>query len=163
MAPASSQFDAAIIGGGVIGCTIAWRLSQAGMRVVVIERGEIGQEASWAAGGMLAPLAEANRADAFLDLVIRSCAMYGDFARELREMTGIDIAYRTEGTLYLALSDADEEELEHRWQWQCEAGLNIKKLNADDVRNLEPAVTPTLRWALRFPDDPHKELCKLIR
>ena len=150
---ASTQFDAAIIGGGVIGCAVAWRLGQAGLRVVVIERGEIGREASWAAGGMLAPLAEANQADAFFELAVASRAMYADFARELHETTGIDIEYRTEGTLYLALSDADEKELEHRWQWQREAGLNIKKLSADCVRKLEPSLTSKLRWALKFPDD----------
>lgn len=147
------SFDTAIIGGGVIGCAIAWRLAQAGQRVVVIERGAVGQEASWAAGGMLAPLAEANRADEFFDLCVASRALYAEFARELREASGLDIEYRTEGTLYLALTDEDEEELEHRWQWQHAAGLNVKKLNADCVRKLEPLVTDKLRWALKFPDD----------
>lgn len=148
-----TQFDVAIVGGGIIGCAIAWRLGLAGLRVVVIERGEIGREASWAAGGMLAPLAEANQVDAFFELAVISRAMYADFARELYQTTGIDIEYRTEGTLYLALSDADEEELEHRWQWQHEAGLNLKKLTAEYVRKLEPSLTPKLRWALKFPDD----------
>lgn len=147
------SFDAAVIGGGVIGCAIAWRLAQGGMRVVVIERGVIGREASWAAGGMLAPLAEADQADAFFDLAVASRAMYADFARELRTITRIDIEYRTEGTLYLALTDKDEEELEHRWQWQHAAGLNVKKLKADCVHKLEPSLNPKLRWALKFPDD----------
>lgn len=148
-----SQFDAAIIGGGVIGCAIAWRLGQAGMRVVVIERGEVGREASWAAGGMLAPLAEADQADAFFELAVASRAMYAELARELREVTGIDIEYRTEGTLYLAFTDKDEEELGQRWQWQQAAGLNVKKLNAECARKLEPTLNPKLRWALQFPDD----------
>ncbi len=153
MPQGSIQFDAVIIGGGIIGCAIAWRLGQAGLRVAVIERGEIGREASWAAGGMLAPLAEANQADAFFALAVASRAMYAAFAHELREITGIDIEYRTEGTLHLALSDADEEELEHRWQWQHEAGLNSKKLSVDCVLKLEPSLTPKLRWALKFPED----------
>ncbi len=149
----TQRYDAAIIGGGVIGCSIAWRLANAGMRVAIIERGEIGREASWAAGGMLAPLAEANKANAFFDLAVASRAMYASFADELREVSGIDIEYRTEGTLYLALTDEDESELEHRWQWQHEAGLNIKKLKADCVLKLEPSLNPKLRWALKFPDD----------
>lgn len=145
--------DAAIIGGGVIGCSIAWRLAQAGQRVVVIERGEVGKEASWAAGGMLAPLAEADRADEFFDLCVASRALYAEFAQELRAASGLDIEYRTEGTLYLALTDEDEDELERRWQWQHAAGLNVKKLKADCVRKLEPLVNEKLRWALKFPDD----------
>ncbi|HEX4947036.1 MAG TPA: glycine oxidase ThiO [Blastocatellia bacterium] len=147
------SFDVAIIGGGVMGCAIAWQLGQAGARVLVIERGEIGHEASWAAGGMLAPLSEANQADAFFELAVASRAMYADFARELYEITGIDIEYRTEGTVYLALTDQDEAELEQRWQWQRAAGLRVEKLSAEQVRALEPMLTPRLRWALKFPDD----------
>lgn len=147
------SFDVAVIGGGVIGCAIAWRLGQARRRVVVIERGEVGREASWAAGGMLAPLSEADQTDAFFDLAVASRAMYADLARELRRATGIDIEYRTEGTLYLALTDEDETELEQRWRWQQAAGLKVEKLNADAVHKLEPMLNPKLRWALKFPDD----------
>lgn len=150
---AQRQFDVAIVGGGVIGCSIAWRLAQAGKQVVVIERGEPGQEASWAAGGILAPLAEADRADEFFELAVRSRAMYASFARELREASGIDIEYRTEGTIYLALTEEDEAELEERWHWQHEVGLNVKRLNRDCTRKLEPSLNPNLRWALKFPDD----------
>jgi len=153
MLKSAEQFDAAIIGGGVIGCSIAWRLAQAGMRVAVIERGNIGREASHAAGGMLAPLAEADAANDFFHLAVASRAMYADFARELKEASGIDIEYRTEGTLYLSLTEEDDEELDHRWQWQHAAGLNIKRLNAGGVRKLEPLLNERLRWALKFPDD----------
>lgn len=147
------QFDAAIVGGGVIGCAIAWKLSQAGMSVVVLERGEAGREASQAAGGMLAPLAEADEADDFFHLAVASRAMYADFARELQEASGIDIEYRTEGTLYLALSEGDEEELDRRWQWQHTAGLNAKRLSAGCARQLEPHLNEKIRFALKFPDD----------
>lgn len=149
----SQQFDAAIVGGGVIGCAIAWRLAQARMRVVVIERGDIGREASHAAGGMLVPLAEADEADDLFHLCVASRALYADFAHELQEVSGINVEYRTEGTLYLSLSDEDDEELDRRWQWQHAAGLNVKRLNADCARKLEPQVNDKLRWALKFPDD----------
>src|SRR5689334_7111957 len=130
MLKSAEQYDAAIIGGGVIGCSIAWRLAQIGMHVVVIERGEIGREASYAAGGMLAPLAEADAADDFFHLAVTSRAMYADFARELKEASGIDIEYRIEGTLYLSLTEEDDEEMDRRWEWQRDAGLNVKRLNA---------------------------------
>jgi glycine oxidase len=157
------QFDAVIVGGGVIGCSIAWRLSQAGMRVAVVERGGIGKEASWAAGGILSPLAETDSADDFFRLCATSRAGYPDFARELREASGIDIEYRTEGTIYLALTDEDEEELEGRWQWQHDAGLNVKRLNPDCVHKLEPMVSERLRWALKFPDDHQVDNRRMIK
>jgi glycine oxidase len=158
----AKQFDVAVVGAGVIGCAIAWRLGQAGMRVVVVERGAIGQEASSAAGGMLAPLAEANCADEFFELAVASRAMYPDFARQLLEATGIDIEYRSEGTLYLALSEEDEKELEVRYEWQRAAGLNVQQLSAECVRKLEPHVSPQLRWALKFPDDHQVNARRLV-
>jgi glycine oxidase len=147
------QSDAVVIGSGVIGCSIAWRLGQAGMRVIVVERGEIGREASHAAGGMLVPLAEADHADDFFRLAVASRAMYAEFAQELKEMSGVEIEYRTDGTLYLALTEEDEEELDRRWQWQHAAGLNVKRLNAGCALKLEPHVNKHLRFALKFPDD----------
>src|SRR4029434_10749500 len=124
------QADALVIGAGVIGCGVAWRLGQAGMRVVVIERGRVGGEASYAAGGMLAPLVEAERVDEFFKLAVAGLAMYADFARELKASGGVDIEYREEGTLFPALTEQDEAALDRRWHWQHEAGLNVKRLNA---------------------------------
>jgi glycine oxidase len=153
MTDSIEKADAVVIGAGVIGCAIAWRLGQAGMRVVVVERGRAGAEASHAAGGMLAPLAEAERRDDFFNLAVASMSIYADFARELRASSGIDIEYRDEGTLYLALTEEDEDEIERRWSWQCETGLNVKRLSAGCALKLEPSLNRTLRLALKFPGD----------
>src|SRR5262249_12861191 len=147
------QTDAVVIGAGVIGCAIAWRLGQAGMRVVVVERGRVGGEASHGAAGMLAPLVEAGREDEFFNLTAASLAIYSDFARELKASSGVDVEYRDEGTLYLALTDEDEEELERRWQWLNVSGLNGKRLNAGCALELEPLQNRPLRSALNFPGD----------
>jgi glycine oxidase len=150
------QLDAIVIGGGVIGCATAWRLAQAGARTIVVERGEIGREASSAAAGLLSPLAEAERADDFFRLCVASRALYPAFVRELYKTTGVDVEYRTEGTLYLSLSDEDDRELEQRLAWQrasLPGGSRIERLQLDDVLTLEPHVSRETRWALRFPDD----------
>src|SRR5215475_1792992 len=153
MTESIEKADAVVIGAGVIGCAIAWRLGQAGMRGAVIERGRVGAEASHAAGGMLAPLAEAERRDDFFNLAVAGLAIYADFARELKASSGIDVEYRDEGTLYLALTEDDEEELDRRWRWQRETGLNVKRLSAGCALNLEPLMNRTLRFALKFPGD----------
>jgi glycine oxidase len=147
------QTDAVVIGAGVIGCAVAWRLGQAGMRVVVVERGRVGGEASHAAAGMLAPLVEADREGEFFNLTAASLATYADFARELKASSGVDVEYRDEGTLCLALTENDEEELERRWQRLHEAGLNVRRLNAGSALKLEPLLNQTLRFALKFPGD----------
>jgi glycine oxidase len=145
--------DVVVIGGGVIGCSIAWRLGQAGMKVVVLERGRVGGEASYAAGGMLVPLAESEHKDDFFHFTLAGLAMYPDFARELKAASSVDIEYRDEGTLYLALTGEDEEALDRRWGWQHEAGLNVKRLSAGCALKLEPLLNQALRFALKYPGD----------
>lgn len=142
-----------VIGGGVIGCAIARLLAREGAAVTVVERGEPGGEASWAAAGMLAPLAEAERDGPFLSLLRRSASLYTGFAAELREETGVDVRYRTEGTLIAALTDADERELEERARWQGAAGLPVERLSGAELRALEPAISEAARWGLRFAAD----------
>jgi glycine oxidase len=145
--------EVVIVGGGVIGCAIARRAARDGLSVVVLERGTPGMEASWAAAGMLSPLAEANGPGAFLDLLIAAREIYPAYAAALREETGVDVSYSDAGTLYAALREEDEEELEARWRWQSAAGLPLERLSADEAREAEPALAPSVRGALRFPGD----------
>ena len=145
--------DVAVLGGGVIGLAVARQLARRGAEVVLIERGETGAEASWAAAGMLAPQVEADRADEFFKLAAASRDAYTAFARELEEESGISIELERTGTLYLAFNAEDEEECERRFAWQRRAGLTVERLTAGEVRALEPQVSPRVRSALRFPLD----------
>jgi glycine oxidase len=126
------KYDVGVIGGGVIGLACAWRMAQAGARVVLFERGPIGREASWAAAGMLAPQCEAAhyppvwdsdeqgsdeqvRRAAMFALCVQSRALYADFADELLDVSGVDIElslsthaagdWRQPGILYIATRD----------------------------------------------------------
>lgn len=155
--------DAIVVGGGVIGLAIARALSLRGTRrVVLIERGGLGAEASHAAAGMLAPQAEANGADAFFELACASRDLYPVFAEELREETGTDIELERTGTLYLAFTEKDEDEIAHRYRWQARGGLALEQLSAEDARRLEPCISREVRGALRFPLDVQVENRRLI-
>lgn len=145
--------DVAIVGGGVIGCAIARRAARDGLSVVVIERGTPGMEASWAAAGMLSPLAEADGPGAFLRLLLTARASYPPFAEALRDETGVDVGYSDAGTLFTALREEDEAELCARWRWQSAAGLTVEWLTADEARAAEPALSAEVRMALRFAGD----------
>ncbi len=146
--------DALVVGGGVIGLSIARALGQRGLRVTVLERGvRSGAEASWAAAGMLAPQAEAHRADNFFHFQCAGRDFYPAFAATLFEETGIDIELDCTGTLYLAFDEADEAELRARAAWQRRAGLNVEELTGDEARTLEPRLSSRARFALRFPLD----------
>src|ERR1700741_2292323 len=146
--------EVAIIGGGVIGLAIARALAQRGVRdVLIVERSSLGAEASSAAAGMLAPQAEADAADDFFQLCCQSRDLYPAFAQSLQEETGIDIELETSGTLYLALNEQDEPELEERYMWQTAAGLQVEKFSGDSARLFEPCIARDVRAALRFPLD----------
>lgn len=149
----SAAVDVVVVGGGVIGCAVARHVARRGASVTVVERGRPGAEASWAAAGMLSPLAEANGPGPFLDLLLRARAGFPAIADALREETGADVGYRGDGTLYLALREDDEPELEHRFAWQHATGLAVERLSAEEARGLEPAISPAVRMALRFPGD----------
>ena len=152
-----------IIGGGVIGLTIARALAQRGVRdVCLIERGALGTEASFAAGGILAPQAEADRADEFFALACQSRDLYTNFAAALREETGIDVELDTTGTLYVALQEDDLKEIDKRYEWQSRAGLAVEKLTPSEARELEPCVSESLQGALHFPSDIQVENRRLL-
>lgn len=155
--------DVVVIGGGVIGLTVSRALALRGVRnVTLIERSGLGTESSWAAAGMLAPQAEADRADEFFDFCCQSRDMYPGFAAALLAETGIDVELDTTGTLYLAFSDHDLLELEKRFVWQSATGLDIEKLDAETAKLLEPTISADVRGALRFSRDTQVENRRLI-
>lgn len=155
--------DVVVVGGGVIGLAIARALGQRGIHnITLIERANLGAEASSAAAGMLAPQAEADTTDHFFNLCSRSRDMYPAFAQALQEETGIDVELDTTGTLYLAFSEEDQKEIEHRYDWQARAGLIVEKLTAEEARKLEPCIAPDIRAALRFPLDVQVENRRLV-
>lgn len=153
-----------IIGGGIIGLSLARELYRNGVRrVTILEReAEIGREASNAAAGMLAPNAENDEASVFTEFCLESLRLYENFAAELLDETGVDIELDKNGTLYLAFNDEDVSEIRRRFDWQRSAGLNVEHLAAAEVRRIEPFVSPDVREALFFPDDWQVENRRLI-
>ncbi|HEX2204842.1 MAG TPA: glycine oxidase ThiO [Longimicrobium sp.] len=98
-------------------------------------------------------MAEASAPGPFLDLLLRAREAYPPFAAALREETGVDVGYSGAGTLFLSLREEDDGELEARHAWQSAAGLGVERVTAEEARALEPALSPAVRFALRFPGD----------
>jgi len=89
--------DGVIIGGGVIGLTVAFRLAQAGQSVALLERGQTGREASWAGAGILPPGDSTAAATSIDRFRCRSVELYPSLTAELRQLTAIDNEYRVSG------------------------------------------------------------------
>jgi glycine oxidase len=144
----------AVIGAGVIGLSIAWRLATRGAQVTVYDRGTAGSGASHAAAGMLAATMEAEPGEeALVALGRASQARWPSFAAELQQITGIDVELRTEGTLIVAVSADDRAQLMHHLAYQQKLGLPVKWITAAQARCREPRLASALAGAVLSPGD----------
>jgi glycine oxidase len=112
-----------IVGGGIIGLSIAWRLAQRGFVVNVVNHGQRGGEASPAGAGMLAPGGEFVGKSVWTELGIASHSMYAAFVRELEAESGCPIDYKICGAVELAFSDEDWAALRRRADVQRGNGI----------------------------------------
>ncbi|MDH7798106.1 MULTISPECIES: glycine oxidase ThiO [unclassified Beijerinckia] len=146
--------DIAIIGGGLIGLSIGWRLARRGLDVTLFERGSIGQGASLAATGMLAAAAELEPGgETHLALALESQRLWPDFARALENEGGVDIDYRADGVLLVALGREEVDRLRMRYDLQQRAGLETQWLNGPQCRSLEPGLKPSVTAGILCPAD----------
>jgi glycine oxidase len=143
--------DVAIIGGGVIGCSIAYQLSKAGVQVSVIEREEIAAEASSAAAGVLAPAEVLTGPKAVADLFLASWSITAEIIAEIEAVSGVQVEYLQTGALYV-LTDADDQSSLQRYAeiWQ-EQGSNATWLTGDEVHRYEPLLHQAIVAALYVP------------
>ncbi len=143
-----------IVGGGVSGLAIGWRLAQAGETVTVFERNKAGMESTWAAAGMLAPQIEAEYGEEMLlPLAMASHKLWPDFAKELIAETGISIDYREEGTIQVSLDRDEQEQLDNRFSFLSGNQLEVEKLSAYEVRRLEPHISRAVTGGIYSPQD----------
>ena len=152
----ASKVDLAVLGGGIVGLSVAWRARLSGMSVVLLERDELGSGATHVAAGMLAPVAEVEFGEVgrrVLELGVRSAGIWPDFAAELEQVSGIDVGLRRTGTLVVARDDDEARELERQLAFRESLGLSALRLRASEARERELALAPTVRLALEAPDD----------
>ncbi len=142
---------AVIIGGGIIGCSVAWRLASEGVAATVLERGLIGREASWAAAGMIAPQAEAEGPGPFFDFCLKARDAFEAVVDRLARESGVDPEYDHAGILYAAFDAAECAELQRRARWQREAGAPLEELSGEQARRIEPALSSEAIYAIHMP------------
>ena len=153
--------DYLILGGGVIGLSLAYHLSRQGVSVTVLDGGEPGQ-ASSAAAGMLAPLAEASEPGPFLDLALNSLRRYPAFVAALRDVNGSDLRLQGPGMLRVARSDAEDAALCRALSWQPPLGLPLHRLTGTEARRLEPGLDGEVQAAVLSPREKHVEPRQLL-
>jgi len=148
------RVDVAVVGAGLIGLSIAWRLAQTGRSVAVVERGSVGSGASLAATGMLAPAAEHEPgSDLLLPLALESLRRWPDFRDALQAASGREIDYRADGTLVIAIGRDEVERLRFRHDLQRRSGVAAEWLSGPEVRAREPLLRPNVTAGILCPLD----------
>jgi glycine oxidase len=139
--------DVLIIGGGVIGLTTAYFLARDGIRVAVIDKGEFGQESSWAGAGILPPARPSPTQHPYEQLRGHSANLFPVLSAELRERTGLDNGYlRCGGLDFSSATDAAACA-----EWRAE-GIAFEIVEGKALLRLEPALSPHVRQACYLPE-----------
>jgi glycine oxidase len=139
--------DVLILGGGVIGLTTAWFLTEAGLCVTIVDKGDFGQQASWAGAGIISRSDPAHARTPLDQLRAHSSVMYPALSQKLREQTGIDNGYFVCGGLELFDSTADTPSDE----WRGE-GIAFREVGRDELQRLQPGLAPHADRAYYLPD-----------
>lgn len=145
----------AIIGGGIIGLSVAWRLAMSGRcdAVAIYDAQAESREASWAAAGMLAPHNEATEENPLWDLCCQSFQRWPQFLRELG-CEAEDVDYRNNGSLLPILTDDDcrnLEDIDYKANWLSAAGIAIDRWHGARIRRDEPSLGTHIQEVIRMP------------
>ncbi len=141
-----------IIGGGVIGSSIAYQLIKAGVQVSVLERDEIAAEASRAAAGLLSPAEVLTGPKAVADLFLASWSMTAGIVQEIEAASGVQVEYFQTGALHILKSVDDRSVLQRYAEiWQAQ-GADVRWLSGEQVTQYEPAMARTFDIALYVSD-----------
>ena len=160
----TSNFDIAIIGGGVIGLSLARALQSSKANVAIIDRRDGAPPATVAAAGMLAPSFESahGASESLYAFCASSLAMWPGFAGAITAETGIDIDYRADGILGVALDNAEAQQLAVDAKALVERGAAVEKLSGDEARKLEPALSDKIEFAIYAKNDAQVDPRKLL-
>jgi glycine oxidase len=139
--------DIVIIGGGVIGLTTGYLLAQEGADVVVLDKGDLGHEASWAGAGIVPPGNPESARTPFDRLRALSVSMFPRLSAELREKTAIDNGYIRCGGL--EFPDTDHPTADEEWRGE---GVVCRPIADDELACVEPSVATGLGPTWSLPD-----------
>ena len=155
--------DVVVVGGGIVGLSAARELSAQRARVMVVDRRRVGEEASSAAAGMLAPQVHADALSPLLDLSLQARDRHLRLADELLAETGLSVELSRLGALDVAFTEDEERVLLARARWQADRRLPVELLSAEEIRQAEPNLSPSVRRGALIPGDRTLDNVRLVR
>ena len=143
--------DIVLIGGGVIGLSIAFELATRGASVRVLDQGLLGQESSWAGAGMITPGNPLGAKSPETRLRAESFVLWPDWAARLREESGIETGFARCGSIELSPERSASDVAAVAAKFQSE-GVRAELIGSRELRKLEPHLNPELDDAVHLPD-----------
>lgn len=167
MSNPSRPSDVVVIGGGVIGCSVAFELaSRHRVKVKVLERSVPGAEASSAAGGILGAQIESHGKPlepAVFGFLLASRERHADLDARLQEAVGVGTGFRRCGVLKVSRLPTGDADLEAQYGWQRDRDVRISFLDGDEARRLEPQLAREITSAVHLPDEAQVDPPQLLR
>ena len=142
--------DIVIVGSGIAGLGTAMAFTDAGKKVMVLEKKMTG-EASQAAAGILDPFLERGPRHPLLPLAISALRKFPQLIQKIRKVTGGDAGYRCAGLMYVAFTPAEEKILRAKYRWQKKTGVALRWLKRHEVVKREPGVCGSVRCGIYYP------------
>jgi glycine oxidase len=152
--PQKRGCETVVVGGGVVGLSVAFELHRRGADVVVVEAAVPGGGTTRVAGGMLAPVGELDFGEgALLELSLTSAGLYPGFVERIEAAADSEIGYRRPGALHVALDRDEAAELKRALELQLAHGFNSRWLGPGASRELEPGLSPGLNGSILVEGD----------
>ena len=149
----SQTTDIAIIGGGVIGCSIAYQLAKRGVECTVFDKGRFASGASGATAGIVGPIRYVDHSiKPYFELGMRSLKMFPTLTAELKE-AGVDPEFQQNGAVKVALTDKLNNLLHENLVWQGELGIGVHWIDRDELLEREPEIAPVAQGGVLSPKE----------
>lgn len=155
-------YDTIVVGGGIIGASLGFELARMRQSVLLIDRQEPGQEASWAAAGTISPAPD-EQAPGMAALGRESYALYPSFVLAVETAAGQPAGFRPEGAMELFFGPAGEAERDRRLNQIRDAGIAAQAISLTEAKRREPAIGPSARAALWIVDEAYLDPRVLTR